>query len=953
MDGFRSGTDSPGIRGCAFAGRERELRALLEAASAARPAVVLVEGEAGIGKSRLVAEASEVLRARGLRVLAGGCHPLREPLAYGPVIDALRRIGPWLPPVEELEASAGALAPLLPDLAAALPAPPPVPPGSSGSGMQRFRTAAGVRTLLTAVAPAVLVVEDVHWADEATRELLLLLARDLPADAALVLTYRAEDLPGGGPVLGAAFRRSPGTGGAEIRLGPLGGAELRAMARDVLGDEPPPALVRTLLERSAGLPLVIEEDLITLAGTPHGTDLTALRVPRSLREVLADRRSRLGPEATALVDAAAVLAVPAGQARLAESAGLDEERGEAALLEALGAAVLRQTGPDSYGFAHVLAQEAVYDALPGPVRQRAHRRVLDVLLAQDPPPLVQIAHHTRATGDRKAWLPRAQAAADRATALGDHGTAATLLDEILEQPDLTPDQLTGAARAMSLAAHFRTDHTATLAVLRRLMLLPGLPTPVRGEIRSALGTVLIYQSGDQSAEEEMVTALREVEGENPVHTARLLGLLGMSRTGRFSLAEQRAMVERGFGLATTAEDPYAQVLLHLAGFVQRCVVADPAVAEVVAALPREAEDVQVLQGTAIFLSAAVLGSLAVGNDRRAASACAEAKALVPRTHMQTLDVHLDADRVVLDWLAGHWGKAEQGLQEFRDRHPDRPLGSGGLLATVGGLTAAARGLTAQAAAALEQVLAREGLHLESLGAAAGRARLHLARDDPRAAWDTLTDPLDFLGFLDRKEAWNHAWDLVPTAVETLLALDRADEARDLTERHATAIEGRDAPGAAAEQHHCRGLLLTATDPDAATAAFDLAATRWTDIGRPYQAALAAERAARTRTDPDEAVALLAGPIAAFEQLGATSDAARCHRLLREHGRQAPNPRGRTGYGDRLSPREEQIRDLLTTGATNKDIATALFLSTRTVENHVARVLTKLRTTRTDLTDGTA
>ncbi|MGW6915630.1 ATP-binding protein [Kitasatospora sp. NPDC054939] len=193
MNGLGGGASFPAVQGCAFAGREREMRELLGAVSQARPAVVLVEGEAGIGKSRLVAEASARLEAEGLRVLAGGCHPLREPLAYGPVVDALRRIGPWLPPVEELGASAGALAPLLPDLAGALPEPPPEPlPGSSGSGMQRFRVVSGVRALLEAVAPAVLVVEDLHWADAATRELLLLLARDMPTDSALVLTYRAE-----------------------------------------------------------------------------------------------------------------------------------------------------------------------------------------------------------------------------------------------------------------------------------------------------------------------------------------------------------------------------------------------------------------------------------------------------------------------------------------------------------------------------------------------------------------------------------------------------------------------------------------------------------------------------------------------------------------------------------------------------------------------------------------
>ncbi|MFD5919593.1 ATP-binding protein [Kitasatospora sp. NPDC058201] len=950
MNDLGDGKASSGVRGYAFAGREREMRALLGAVSGKRPAVVLVEGEAGIGKSRLVAEASTVLGTEGLRVLVGGCHPLREPLAYGPVVDALRRVGAWLPSVERLDVSAGALAPLLPDLAGALPPPPPAPPDSPGSSGQRSRVASGVRTLLEAVAPTVLVVEDVHWADEATRELLLLLARDMPADAALVLTYRAEDLPVGRPVLGAAFRRPPGTGGAEIRLGPLGEPELRAMARDVLGDRPKPTLVRALLQRSGGLPLVIEEDLVTLAAVPRGTDLTVLRVPRSLSEVLAERRARLGPDAAALVNAAAVLAVPAGQSLLADVAGLDGNRGEAALLEALGGAVLRPVGPDSYGFGHALAQEAVYGAIPGPVRNRAHRRILQVLLSQEPPPLVQIAHHSRALGDLAAWLPRAQAAADQATAVGDHGTAAALLQEILDQPGLTSEQLTRAALAMAVAAHFRTDRTASVAALRRIMLLPGLPTAARGQMRSAVAMALMYQEGDPGGEEEMLTALSEVEESDPVSTARMLGLLGVSRTGRFSLAEQRAMVERGFALPAAGEDHYAQMLLHLARFGQQCVAADPAAAELVAMLPRESDDVQILQGTAIFLTASVGGALPVGNDRSAAQALAEATALVARTNMQTLDLHLRTFRVVLDWQAGRWDEAERGLESFHERYPDRPLDAGGLLATVRGLVAAARGRTAQAADAFEQVLIREGVHLDSLGAAAGAARLHLNRDDPQAAWRALTDPHDFLAFLDRKEAWAHAWDLVPTAVETLLALDRTDEAEALTARHTTGAEGRDAPGAVAEHHLCHGLLLAATDPGAAMAAFDLAAARWTAIGRPYPAALATERAARTRTDLDDVSARLTAPITTFEHLGATSDAARCHRTLRELGKATSNPRGRAGYGDRLSPREEQIRDLLTTGATNKDIAAALFLSTRTVENHVARVLAKLRTTRADLTD---
>ncbi|MET9397088.1 AAA family ATPase [Kitasatospora sp. NPDC002965] len=937
-------------------GRAVELRLLVDTVFEERPAVVLVEGEAGIGKSRLVAEASAALRAHGLRVLTGGCHPLREPLAYGPVIDALRLIGPWLPPVGVLGASAGALAPLLPDLAGALPEPPPALPPEAGAsvfGMGRFRVVSGVRTLLEAVAPAVLVVEDVHWADEATRELLLLLARDMPRDVALVLTYRAEDLPGGRPVLGAPFRRPPATGGAEIVLGPLGEAELRAMARDVLGGDPAPGLVRVLLERSGGLPLVIEEDLITLARSPRGTDVAALRVPRSLGEVLAERTGRLGPDAAALVDAAAVLAVPAGQILLAEAAGLDEARGDTALLEALGAVVLRQLGPDAYGFAHVLAQEAAYAALPGPVRNRIHRRVLEVLQVLDPPPLVQIAHHARALGDRAAWLPRAQAAADQATEVGDHGTAVALLNEIIEQPSLTPEQLTHAASALAYAASAGTEAPTTIRILRRVLRATGLPDAVRGRIRTSLGALLTYEAGNLSGEEELLTALSEVGESNPVAAARLLALLGTLETDRFSLAEQRAMVGRGYALLAGNDDRQVRSLLDASRFLQRCVVADPAIPELLASLPRDSDDVQALKRTAIIVNGSIGRSLGVGNDARAAACIAEARTLAPQVRLPVMEIYVDAFQVELDWQAGRWDDTERGLAAFQERYPDSLFGAGRTLATVRGLTAAARGLTARAAAEFGQVLSRGGLHLNAIGAAAGTAGLHLARNDPRAAWRALTDPLDFLRFLDRKEAWAWAWGLVPTAVETLLALDRAEEAEALAARHATQIEGRDAPGAVAEQHHCRGLLLQGGDPDAAMAAFDLAAARWADIGRPYRAALAAERAARTRTDLDEVAARLAGPIATFEGLGATSDAARCHRLLRELGQKTLNPRGRAGYGEHLSPREEQVRDLLVSGATNKDIAAALFLSQRTVEKHVAQVLAKLDTTRTDLAHGPA
>ena len=246
--------------GFAFVGRQREIGLLL-AAVRHPPAVVLVEGEAGIGKSRLVHEAAAAVAAEGGRVLTGRCHPLREPYPYGPVIDALRDAGDRLPPAADIPPSVGVLAPLLPDLAARLPAPPR--PAADPHG-RRFQLVSGLRSFLAGLGPAVLVIEDAHWIDEETRELLLLLTRDMPEQLSLVLTYRDEDLPHGVSVLGPAYRRQPGVSGAAIHLNPLSGSDVQALAAAALGPHATAELATVLYQRSEGLPLAAEEDLITL-----------------------------------------------------------------------------------------------------------------------------------------------------------------------------------------------------------------------------------------------------------------------------------------------------------------------------------------------------------------------------------------------------------------------------------------------------------------------------------------------------------------------------------------------------------------------------------------------------------------------------------------------------------------------------------------------------------------
>ncbi|KJY25190.1 AAA family ATPase, partial [Streptomyces sp. NRRL S-495] len=197
-----------GAPGAAFVGRVGELARLTDAL-ARPPAVLLVEGEAGSGKSRLVAEAVRALDGMSgsgtttqdrtptvpgnttprRPVLLGRCHPLREPEPFGPVVDALRDAAALLPPPAELPPSTGALRLVLPDLADQLPDAPP----DGGTLLSARRLLAqGVRALLAALDAPVLVVEDLQWADDATLDLLVRLARDLPPRLALVVTYRPE-----------------------------------------------------------------------------------------------------------------------------------------------------------------------------------------------------------------------------------------------------------------------------------------------------------------------------------------------------------------------------------------------------------------------------------------------------------------------------------------------------------------------------------------------------------------------------------------------------------------------------------------------------------------------------------------------------------------------------------------------------------------------------------------
>ncbi|MFF0473526.1 ATP-binding protein [Streptomyces sp. NPDC004284] len=933
------GTEDRGGR-FRLVGRRRQLGQLL-AAVRRPPAAVLVEGEAGVGKSRLIREATIELGAERHQVLTGFCHPLREPFPYGPVVDALRKADltdtPAFPP------TAGALTPLLPDLADRLPPPPAQPADLPG---RRFLLLQAVRSFLTALGSTTLVVEDLHWADEATRDLLLLLARDLPPRLGLVLTYRAEDLPPGGTVLGAAYRHPPGTGGGVIRLGPLAESEVQELASAALGPHATPALGTALYRRSEGLPLVAEEDLITLAeysgSRGYGEAVERLQdadAPRGLREAVIERLGTLSPQAGALAAAAAVLATPALEETLTALAGLDEEQGAGALIELLGASVLREADQGAYAFRHALGQQVVYRNIPGPARRRLHLRAVEALRSRTPAPSVQIAHHTLAAGDRAGWLRCAQEAVDEAIAVRDGGTAATLLRRLLDTPELEGEGRSRAALTLAGIAASSVDFRTDARLLRRLVDDPRLPEAVRGEIRLGLGLGMLNENADPAGFDEVERAVGELEPHHPERAVRAMVALALKEAE--GPAYTRAWLERAEDVVRDSANEVLKAAVHASRLTLMTCQGDPGVWESTDRLPRSTQDRELLRQTGRALQNVADTAVYLGHDRRAAALAAEAGQVAGRVGSPIVEFLSRGTLLRIDAFAGHWEGLEERLEALVDAYPTSVFVQAER-ALLTGTLATSRGRYARAAELFtEAVKAGAGLLVvgHELRAAAGLSAVHLARGEALRARQVAERAV---ATARRTGAWPRAAGLLSAAVEAVLACGDREEAERLAAEAGHGILGRDAPATAADLEIAHGLLRQETEPAAAARHFAEAADRWEEIGRPYERARARERQGDVllSSDPGAAAGPLTEAMALFTELGATADAGRCGRGLRDFGVPRRGP-GRRGYGGSLSPREHEVAGLLAAGATNQRIAEALFLSPRTVENHVAKVLRKL------------
>jgi predicted ATPase len=402
----------------AFIGRDGELHrlaALLDHAEHGRPQLVLLAGEAGVGKTRLLAQFADRAEQRGVRVLAGGCVELGDiGLAYLPVVDALRGLADD-PAEAELLAEVATTAPGLGRLL-----PGVVRPGPTGalidSGLGQLQVFDAVRALLLRCSersPVVLVLEDLHWADRATRDLVAFVARTLRTGrVTLVASYRSDELHRRHPLrpLLGELVRLPGV--ERLELAPFSRAELAEHLEAIAGAPLPPERFEPVYERSEGNPFYAEQ--LLAAGGGDARDA----LPATLADVLLARIQALGDPAQQVLRVAAVAGRRVSHRLLAELAGRPEAELEQAVREAIGAGVLVvDASAGTYAFRHALLQEAVYaDLLPGE-QVRLHAACAHLLAADPEGPAAELVHHCLQSHDLVGALAASVRAADEAAAV--------------------------------------------------------------------------------------------------------------------------------------------------------------------------------------------------------------------------------------------------------------------------------------------------------------------------------------------------------------------------------------------------------------------------------------------------------------------------------------------------------------------------------------------------------
>ncbi|HEX5504921.1 MAG TPA: AAA family ATPase [Thermomicrobiales bacterium] len=934
-------------------GRERELAALREHLALAldgRGSLVLIGGEAGIGKTALAEALAAEAGERGALVLIGRCYDRTETPPYGPFLELLHGYAPadGLPPAP-LARWRGV--------------------GEAGSRAALYEQILGFFRDLARRRPLVLLFEDLHWADDASLDLLRVLARALAAWPALALaTYRADELTRRHPLyalLPLLERESPV---ARVAPRPLDDVAITALAQ---ARYPLPAgeaarLVAYLTRRAEGNPLYVVQLLRALEEGDHlrragavwrlGA-LDALGVPASLVQVIDARLARLDEATRALLGVAAVVGQEA-PLRLWATAAAVEEEAVIATAEAATAIGLVEVGADGARarFVHALIREAVYEGIFPPRRRVLHRRVGEVLAAVPAADADAVAYHFERAGDARArgWLMRAGERARRSYAYrasADRLERALALAEAAGPGD-DAERVWLLVR-LGLAQRF-LDLGRGVAVLERAVALAdrGDAAALAAACRFHLGHTRVYGPDLRAGIAEMAAGIAALGRLPPAIGDAVLEATGTTLDqARAGLVLYFALVGRfGEALALASETAPAGLrtgVCYLGAMYAHAALGRPGAAsaafERAAAMDRAIGSFRQLAVNYTF-SLTVVGIPYAPTDgallARNAEWGARAWDRARDTEAQTQPAAVGRFPLLL--VAGRWDEIAAAVPALDTSNSSFEA----LIANVLGPFARARG---EPAAAWEQVrrILPAGPATEPGGAlffvAQGMQRLAAA-----LALDAgdLAEARRWLAAHGRWLAWSGAtlgraegalgWAAYHRAAgDPTRARERAEQA------HAHASDPRQPLALLAARRLLGELAMDAGRYAEAAAHLTDALVLADACAAPYERAVTllalAEVRAATRQAP-AARSSLEEARAICARLGAAPALARAEALAAQLGR-APAPARPAG----LSAREVEVLRLAAAGRTNREIAAALCLGERTVQTHLRSILAKTDT----------